>query len=95
MCAAPGGTVSVIGVNFNPAFPYPRPIALMRRLTFRVTIASVPSTWDRLIPLITAGRRHPEEVFTHRTPLSAAREPYQIFNSHPDGVLKVLLDPTA
>lgn len=95
MCAAPGGTVSVIGVNFNPAFPYPMPVALMRRLTFRVTIASVPSTWDRLIPLLTAGRLHPEEVFTHRMPLSAAPEAYRIFDSHADGVLKVLLDPTA
>jgi alcohol dehydrogenase len=95
MCAAPGGTVSVVGVNFNPAFPYPLPVALMRRLTFRVTIASVPSTWDTLIPLIAAGRLHPEEVFTHRLPLSAAPAAYQIFDTHADGVLKVLLDPQA
>jgi alcohol dehydrogenase len=95
MCAAPGGTVSVVGVNFNLAVPFPMPVALMRRLTFRVTIASIPSTWDTLIPLIAVGRLHPEEVFTHRMPLSAAPEAYQIFDRHADGVLKVLLDPTA
>lgn len=92
-CAAPGGTVSVIGVNPNPAFPFPMMQALLSRLTFRVTLASVPSTWDALIPLVASGRIHPEEVFTHRMPLADAPEAYKIFDSHADGVLKVLLDP--
>jgi 2-desacetyl-2-hydroxyethyl bacteriochlorophyllide A dehydrogenase len=92
-CAAPGGTVSVVGVNLTPALPFPMMQALMNRLTFRVTLASIPRTWDALIPLIAAGRLHPEEVFTHRMPLSAAPDAYRIFDTHADGVLKVLLDP--
>ena len=95
LCAAPGGTVSVIGVSTNMAFPYPMPLALMRRLTFRVTLASIPSTWDALIPLIATGRLHPEQVFTHRVGLSKAAEAYRMFDERTDGVLKVLLDPTA
>ena len=93
MCAAPGGTISVIGVNLGMAFPFPMALALMRRLTFRVTLASIPGTWDSLVPLIASGRLHPEDVFTHRLPLSAAAEAYRIFDSRTDGVLKVLLDP--
>jgi threonine dehydrogenase-like Zn-dependent dehydrogenase len=94
LCAAPGATVSVIGVNLNLAFPFPVPVALMKRLTFRVTLASIPTTWSALVPLIASGKLHPEEVFTHRMGLSEAAEAYRVFDAREDGVLKVLLDPT-
>jgi threonine dehydrogenase-like Zn-dependent dehydrogenase len=93
-CAAPGGTVSVVGVNLNFAWPFPVPVALMKSLTLRVTLASIPSTWQALVPLVTSGRLRPEEVFTHRMGLSEAPDAYRIFNAREDGVLKVLLDPT-
>ena len=95
LCAAPGGTISVVGVNLNFAFPFPMPVALMKRLTFRVTLASIPTTWPALFPLVQTGRLHPEDVFTHRMGLSQAAEAYRIFEAREDGVLKVLLDPTA
>lgn len=94
LCAAPGGTISVIGVNLNLAYPFPMPVALFKRLTFRVTLASIPTTWSALIPLIATGKLHPEDVFTHRMGLSEAAEAYRIFDAREDGVLKVLLDPT-
>ena len=90
MCAAPGGTVSVVGVNVRLDFPFPMAVALMRRLT----LASIPATWDALVPLIDSGRLHPEDVFTHRMGLSDAAEAYRVFDAREDGVLKVLLDPT-
>jgi len=95
LCAAAGGTVSVVGVNLNLGFAFPMPVALMKRLTFRVTLASIPTTWPALFPLVQSGRLRPEEVFTHRLGLSEAAEGYRIFDAHADGVLKVLLDPTA
>ncbi len=91
-CAA-GGTVSVIGVNLNFAFPFPVPLALIRRLTFRVTLASVPLAWPALIPLLEAGKLHPEEVFTHRMALADAPDAYRMFDQREDGCLKVLLTP--
>jgi alcohol dehydrogenase len=93
-CAAPGGTISVIGVSMNFGLPIPMPLLLMKRLTFRVTVASIPHTWAALIPLIESGRLHPEDVFTHRLGLSEAAEGYRVFDAREDGVLKVLLDPT-
>jgi alcohol dehydrogenase len=94
LCAAPGATVSVVGVNLNLAFPFPVPVALMKRLTFRVTLAAIPTTWPVLFPLVASGKLKPEEVFTHRLGLSDAAEAYRIFDAREDGVLKVLLDPT-
>ena len=90
-----GGTVSVIGVNLNFQFPFPVPLALIKRLTFRVTLASIPTTWSALVPLIEQGRLHPEDVFTHRMGLSEAAQAYRTFDNKEDGVLKVLLDPSA
>jgi threonine dehydrogenase-like Zn-dependent dehydrogenase len=95
LCAAPGGTISVVGVSMNLAFPFPMPIALFKRLTFRVTLASIPTTWSALFPLVESGKLKPEEVFTHRLGLSDASDAYRIFDAREDGVLKVLLDPSA
>jgi alcohol dehydrogenase len=94
LCAAPGGTVSVVGVNLNPAFSFPMPVVLLKALTYRMTLASIPGTWDALVPLITSGRLHPEDVFTHRFDLGDAPDAYRLFESRKDGVIKVLLDTT-
>lgn len=94
-CCAPGGTVSVIGVTLNMALPMPMGLVFLRALTLRATMASIPGTWDALLPLIESGRLAPAPVFTHRLALSDAPDAYRIFDNHEDGVLKVLLDPTA
>ena len=95
LCAAAGGTISVVGVNLNFGLPFPMPVALMKRLTFRVTIAAIPTTWPALFPLVTSGRLRPETVVTHRLGLSDAADAYRMFDAHDPGVLKILLDPTA
>jgi threonine dehydrogenase-like Zn-dependent dehydrogenase len=94
-CAAPGGTVSVIGVTLNMALPMPMGLVFLRALTLRATMASIPGTWDALLPLLESGRLQPAPVFTHRLGLSKAPDAYRIFDNHEDGVLKVLLDPTS
>lgn len=92
MCAAPGSTVSIIGVSFNIALPFPMIMATLKRLTVRATLASVPSTWSALMPLLEAGKLRPDDIFTHRMGLSDAAEAYKLFDEH--AALKVLLDPT-
>jgi alcohol dehydrogenase len=87
------GTVSIIGVNLNLAFPFPLALAFVRNLTVRATFAPIPSTWPALIPLIASGRLHPEDVITHRRGLSEASSAYRMFANREDGCLKVLLDP--
>jgi alcohol dehydrogenase len=90
-----GGIVSVIGANLNMEFPFPMALAFIRDLTFRIGICPIQSTWDALVPLVASGRIEPADVFTHRLPLSEVAEAYRLFDSRDDGVLKVLLDPTA
>ncbi|MEX0873497.1 MAG: alcohol dehydrogenase catalytic domain-containing protein [Actinomycetota bacterium] len=93
MCAAPGATVAVIGANMNLALPIPMALLFFKRLTLRSTLASVPSTWDALVPLVSSARIQPDEVFTHKMGLSEAAEAYRMFDAREDGVGKVLLDP--
>lgn len=89
----PGGTVSVIGAHLGMEMPFPMGLAFLRDLTFRVGLCPVPSTWSELVPLVAAGRLHPEDVITHRMPLSDVTEAYRLFDAREDGVLKILLDP--
>jgi len=94
-CAAPGATVSIVGVSVNMALPFPAAAALFKKLTIRFTVAAIPATWDALSALLVAGRLRPEGIFTHRLGLSEAAEAYRVFDRHEDGVLKVMLDPRA
>ena len=89
-----GGRVSVIGVNMNPALPFPMMLALAKGLTFRTGVCPVPRFWRHLVPLLAEGKLAPDFVFTHQMALGDGPEAYALFDSRREGVLKVLLDPT-
>ena len=89
------GVVSVIGVSTNMAFPFPMLLALMKDLTFRIGICPVPELWDDLVPLLQSERLRPQSLFTHRMPLSKGADAYALFDARRDGVMKVMLDPSA
>src|SRR6201996_4577601 len=92
--AAPGGTVSVVGVNLTMDLPFPMAIVLLKSLTVRAVFAPIPGTWRDLVPLLQSGRLNGlGETFTHRMGLEQAPEAYELFDSRADGVLKVLLTP--
>ncbi len=93
--AAPGATVSVVGVNVNMAMPFPMALVLLKNLTVRAAVASIPSTWGPLLALLRAGRLRPDAVCTHRLGLAEAPRAYAMFDRHDEGVLKIVLDPTA
>jgi 2-desacetyl-2-hydroxyethyl bacteriochlorophyllide A dehydrogenase len=90
-----GGTVSAIGANLTMDFPFPMALAFLRDLTFRIGLVPVQSMWPALLPVVASGRIKPEDVITHRMPLSEVTEAYRLFEAREDGVLKVMLDPTA
>lgn len=95
LCARAGGRVSVVGVNLNLEFPFPMPLAFFRDLTFRIGLCPIPRTWPELVPVVASGRLRPADVITHRMGLSQVAEAYRMFDAREDGVLKVMLDPTA
>ena len=45
-CAAPGGTVSVVGVNLTMDLPFPMAIVFLKSLTLRAVFAPIPGTWS-------------------------------------------------
>jgi threonine dehydrogenase-like Zn-dependent dehydrogenase len=92
-CVAPGGTVSIVGVNLSPEMPFPMGLVFLKSLTVRTVFAPIPGTWAALVPLLQSGRWSLGETFTHRMPLERAPEAYELFDSRADGVLKVLLTP--
>ena len=92
-CAAPGGTVSIVGVNLSAALPFPIGLVFLKSLTVRTVFAPVPSTWPSLVPLVQSGRLAVSDTFTHRMELSLVAKAYELFDSRTDGVLKVLLLP--
>jgi 2-desacetyl-2-hydroxyethyl bacteriochlorophyllide A dehydrogenase len=93
-CAAPGGTVSIVGVSINMALPFPMALVLLKKLTVRATVAAIPATWALLLPLLASGRLSPDPVFTHHLGLSEADAAYRMFDARQPGVLKVMLDPS-
>ncbi|HUC05252.1 MAG TPA: zinc-binding dehydrogenase, partial [Acidimicrobiales bacterium] len=93
MCAAVGGTVSVVGVNLQMALPFPMAIVFLKSLTLRAVFAPIPGTWRDLLPLVQAGHLDLAGTFTHQLNLSDVARAYELFDSRADGVLKVLLNP--
>ncbi len=87
------GTVSVIGVNQDRTFDFPMSRAFGLGLTFRIGTCSVPEEWPHLIPLLQAGRLHPEKFISHVMPLSAGEEAYALFSARDKGALKMVLAP--
>jgi alcohol dehydrogenase len=92
-CAAPGGTVSIVGVNLSPALSFPMGLVFLKSLTVRAVFAPIPGTWPALVPLVQSGRLTSGDTFTHRMELGRVAEAYELFDSRADGVLKVLLLP--
>jgi threonine dehydrogenase-like Zn-dependent dehydrogenase len=86
-----GGVASVVGVNLSPAFQFPMALAFVKNMTFRIGTCSVQCHWPQLVPLIQAGRLHPERVISHHLPLSQGREAYRLFDARESGALKMVL----
>lgn len=87
------GTVSVIGVAQDRRFDFPMSRAFGAGLTFRIGTCSVPETWPELIPLIQAGRLHPEKYISHVLPLADGARAYAMSDSKAEGALKMVLVP--
>ena len=87
------GTVSVIGTQQTPRFPFPLERAFATGLTFRVGACSVPEELPALFPLVRSGRLHPERYISHRMALSEGAEAYRMFEAREAGTLKIVMTP--
>ncbi|PXX71276.1 threonine dehydrogenase-like Zn-dependent dehydrogenase [Nocardia tenerifensis] len=91
-----GGTISLIGVYGGMLDPMPMRILFDKQIQLRMGQANVKRWVEDIMPLLGDGDPLGVETFaTHRLPLDAAPEAYDIFQRQADGAIKIVLDPTA
>ncbi|MBI2879535.1 MAG: alcohol dehydrogenase catalytic domain-containing protein [Candidatus Rokubacteria bacterium] len=88
-----GGTVSVVGVYAEAAFPFPISQAFFGDLTFKIGICNARNYITRLLPLVQAGRLVPTRIVSHVMGLAEGPRGYRIFDRKEERAIKVLLKP--
>jgi threonine dehydrogenase-like Zn-dependent dehydrogenase len=90
-----GGTISLSGVYGGAADPLPMLTLFDKGVRLAMGQAHVRQWTDGLLPLATddADPLGVLDLATHRLPLSAAPEAYEMFQHKRDGAIKVLLTP--
>ena len=91
-----GGTVSLIGVYGGAADPLPMLTMFDKQLQLRMGQANVRRWVDDILPLLTDDDPLGVDSFaTHRLPLDAAPDAYEMFQGKRDGTVKVVFQPAA
>jgi threonine dehydrogenase-like Zn-dependent dehydrogenase len=90
-CCRNGGTVSVIGVYGGFIDKFPMGAIVNRSLTIKSGQCHVHRYMRPLLERIERGEIDPSFVITHRLPLDAAAEGYDLFLNNRDGCQKVVL----
>ena len=88
-----GGVVSVPGVYAAFLHGFLFGDAFDKGLTFKMGQTHVKKYLELLLGLIQSGELKPEEIITHRLPLSKAADGYTIFNEKKEDCRKVVLRP--
>src|SRR3954447_15885324 len=89
-----GGTVSLIGSYGGMADPVPMLTIFDKQLQLTMGQANVKRWAPQILPLLTdEDPLGGEEFATHRVPLVAAPEAYEMFQKKDDGAIKVLFKP--
>jgi threonine dehydrogenase-like Zn-dependent dehydrogenase len=90
--ARPGGRIAVIGVTSEPV-QLPFLALFLKNLTLRSGLVNPQRYIPLLVPLLRSGRLDPTEIISHRMPLAQGVHGYEIFASHAENALKVVLEP--
>jgi alcohol dehydrogenase len=93
-----GGRISQIGVSEQFEIPFPILGALFKNVEFHTGVCSVQAEVPHLMAALKSGKLnagHVGGIVTHRMNLSQGAEAYRLFDSRPDGLKKIVLDPTA
>jgi alcohol dehydrogenase len=92
LLARPGGRIAVIGLCAAPVELQPI-LLFLKNLSLRSGLVNPQRFVPRLLPAIESGRLDPAEIITHRLPLTDGVRGYEVFASHAEDVLKVVLAP--
>jgi threonine dehydrogenase-like Zn-dependent dehydrogenase len=89
----PGGTISVVGVHHEAAFPFSPGQAYDKNLTWRIGRCPARHYMEELQPLARKYEAELEGLFTHALPLEGGPSGYRMFAERRDGCVKVALTP--
>jgi threonine dehydrogenase-like Zn-dependent dehydrogenase len=92
-----GGRISQIGVSEQFEIPFPILPALFKNIEFHTGVCSVQAEVPHLMKAMSSGSLdmlHVGGIVTHRMKMSEGSEAYRLFDSRPDGLKKIVLDPT-
>nr|WP_272902529.1 zinc-dependent alcohol dehydrogenase [Brevibacterium daeguense] len=90
-----GGTVSLSGIYGGQADPMPMLTLFDKQIQLRMGQCNVKPWIDELMPLVEdpGDPLGTEDLVTHRVPLNAAPQAYEMFQKKTDGCIKVVLEP--
>lgn len=91
----PGGTLSIVGVHNEPAFPFSPAEAYDKNLTLRIGRCPARAVLDEVLPLVLRRGNELAAIVSHRLPLEHGPRGYRIFDRKLDGCTKVVLAPGA
>jgi threonine dehydrogenase-like Zn-dependent dehydrogenase len=91
MCCRNGGTVSIAGVYGGFMDNFPIGAIVNRSLTIKSGQTHVHRYMRPLLKRIMEGEIDPSFIITHRLPLDAAPDAYEMFTNKTDDCLKVVL----
>ncbi len=88
-----GGTLSVMGVYGGFLDKMPLGAFMNKGLTLRTGQMHGQKYMPRLLEYVVSGEVDPSNVFTHRLPLTEAKQGFDMFKDKKDNCIKVLLQP--
>ncbi|MFK3647319.1 zinc-dependent alcohol dehydrogenase [Lysobacter enzymogenes] len=92
-CTRRGGTVSIAGVYAGFVHGFLIGDAFDKGLSLRMGQTHVQKYLPELLERVAVGDLRPEEIITHRLPLSRAEEGYKVFDRKQEDCRKVVLVP--
>jgi threonine dehydrogenase-like Zn-dependent dehydrogenase len=89
--ARSGGILSTVGVHTSSQFAFTPTELYDGNLTYKVGRCPARSLAEKVIPIARKHQGALRSLFTHRRPLAQGVEAYQMFESHSENCLKILL----
>ncbi|MCB2050097.1 MAG: alcohol dehydrogenase catalytic domain-containing protein [Novosphingobium sp.] len=93
-----GGRFSQVGVAEEFEFPFPNIEMMFKNLQYYAGVCSVQAEVPHLMDALLSGRMPMEPlnaIVSHRMKLSDGSEAYRLFHERPEGLKKIVMDPTA
>jgi L-iditol 2-dehydrogenase len=88
----PGGRVVIAGIpSATDEIAFPASIARRKGLTIKM-VRRMKHTYPRAMALVQRGQVDVRSLITHRFPLEATEEAFQLVESRADGVIKALIE---